>query len=155
MEEAVYTYFDLHPQEQQSNLGRSGEKTQISPIQPKQLRGIDYGCGPTEVFRLILQAPHLSIESYDPLFFNNPLSESYDFIICQEVCEHFKNPKAEFAKLKSHLHPQGVLFLKTKLHTKDTNFFNWFYAQDFTHVCFYSATTLQYLAQIFQKLVFV
>jgi hypothetical protein len=154
MRATVLEHLGLKPRA--SGAARTATATEkIASSQGPLLRGLDYGCGPTEVFRLILDHPQIDLESFDPHFFKRDLEGPYDFIICQEVCEHFKNPKEDFIKLKNLLSAQGVLFLKTNLYTKDTVFFEWFYANDFTHVCFYNQTTVRYLGGLFHCLVFV
>lgn len=113
-------------------------------------RGLDYGCGPTPLLaRLMREAGH-HVALYDPYFHpdTGPLSARYDFITCTEVAEHFHNPAVEFRRLDTLLKPGAWLGLMTCFQTDDARFAGWNYRRDPTHVVFYRANTLKYLAGI-------
>jgi SAM-dependent methyltransferase len=122
---------------------------------PVNTKGLDYGCGPTNVMSELLKQHSFAVDDYDPNFFNHPLEKQYDFIICHEVCEHFENPQQDFNHIKELLNPNGVLFLRTRLYQPNQVFSQWSYARDKTHVCFYNEATIDWLKTQFANLVFV
>ncbi len=124
-------------------------------INPSSLKGLDYGCGPTNVMSQLLLKHSFLVDDYDPIFFNQTLAKQYDFIICHEVCEHFQNPNHDFMAIKELLKPNGVLFLRTRLYQPNQVFSQWSYARDKTHICFYNETTINWLKSQFKNLVFV
>ncbi|MEQ8700574.1 MAG: methyltransferase domain-containing protein, partial [Bauldia litoralis] len=75
-----------------------------------------------------------------------PLEETYDFITCTEVAEHFHRPAAEFDRLDSLLRPGGWLAVMTCFQTDDDRFATWHYRTDPTHVVFYREATLRTIA---------
>jgi hypothetical protein len=85
---------------------------------------------------------------YDPFFHNDPAAfeQTYDFITCTEVAEHFHHPAEEFDRLDSLLRPGGWLALMTCFQTDDDSFADWHYRRDPTHVVFYRPATLQMIA---------
>ncbi|WP_050855571.1 methyltransferase domain-containing protein [Gillisia limnaea] len=62
---------------------------------------MDYGCGTGPVATAELVKHSYKVNLYDPYFENHPevFEETYDFIICCEVMEHFHNPFEEFNRL--------------------------------------------------------
>lgn len=122
----------------------------LERLQPAQ-KGLDYGCGPGPALAELLRDAGHSVALYDPFFYPNPqpLSETYDFITCTEVAEHFHQPAVEFKRLDKLLKPGGWLALMTCFQTDDSRFANWHYRRDPTHVIFYRESSLQKLAQHF------
>lgn len=103
---------------------------------------LDYGCGPGPALAdMLLEAGH-SVQVYDPFFYPNqsPLAQCYDAITCTEVAEHLYEPAVVFDTLAALLKPQGWLALMTCF-LPESNFENWHYRRDPTHVVFYSAET--------------
>ena len=107
-------------------------------------RGLDFGCGAGPVASVMLGEKGYKTALYDPFFHDNPeaLKGKYDYIICSEVAEHFKEPLKEFMLLKSLLKPGGSLFCMTELINETMNFEKWTYKNDPTHVIFYTIRTL-------------
>jgi SAM-dependent methyltransferase len=107
-------------------------------------KGLDFGSGTGPVIAKLLREKGYDVELYDPFFCDNPkaLEKKYDFIICCEVIEHFHFPAKEFKLLKSLLSPGGMLFCMTDLYSEKTDFKNWYYKNDPTHVFFYHQSTL-------------
>jgi 2-polyprenyl-3-methyl-5-hydroxy-6-metoxy-1,4-benzoquinol methylase len=70
-------------------------------------RGLDYGCGPGPALSVMLEELGYDVALYDPFYADNAavLLDSYDFITCTEVAEHFFNPAAEFRRLAGMLNP--------------------------------------------------
>ncbi len=112
------------------------------------MRGLDYGCGPGPVLAYMLLERGFDMSVYDPLYADDRtvFDRRYDFITCSEVAEHFHAPAQEFLRLDSLLETRGVLAVMTELLTPERDFARWHYPRDPTHVCFYSAHTLEWLA---------
>ncbi|MDT8363298.1 MAG: class I SAM-dependent methyltransferase [Nitrosomonas sp.] len=117
---------------------------------PPASRGLDYGCGPGPALaRIMAEAGH-AMALFDPFFQpdQSVLKETYDFVTCTEVAEHFHHPAAEFARLQRLINPRGWLAVMTTFQTDDAAFAHWHYRRDPTHVVFYRETTLRYLADL-------
>ncbi len=114
-----------------------------------QDQGLDFGCGTGPVIHYLLQQEGYLVTQYDPFFWNQPeaLKQSYDYIICCEVIEHFHNPRQEFSQLYSLLNLGGRLYCMTELLTEEIDFKDWSYKDDFTHVFFYHPETIQWIKQ--------
>ena len=113
--------------------------------------GLDYGSGPLPVLAIMLRERGFRVAAYDPFFLAdaNALRRSYDFIACSETAEHFFDPAAEFARLDAMLRPGGWLGVMTEVLVDDSAFTGWRYARDPTHVSFYRAETLSWIADRF------
>ena len=124
-------------------------------------KGLDFGCGKTEIVKYVLTQKGYNIKGYDPFYFDNKalLKEDYDYITSCEVIEHLYTPKKDFQVLFNRLQPEGKLFLKTSLYDPAINFENWWYKNDPTHVSLYTKKSLEYIRdyygfsslQIFEK----
>lgn len=111
----------------------------LKPYINKSDKGLDYGCGPGPILDHLFAECGIEIDLYDPFFYSNKiLEESYDFITCTEVAEHFYHPGSELVKLDEKLKPGGYLLIMTEVRPKDKPFLDWGYRMDSTHVCFYS-----------------
>lgn len=113
------------------------------------LQGLDFGCGPGPTLSLMLAESGQQMSIYDPYFADNPqvLTQSYDFICATEVIEHFYQPAREWQLWLQLLKPGGWLGLMTKITDQVTDFANWHYKNDPTHVSFFSSKTFAYLAK--------
>lgn len=114
-------------------------------------RGLDFGSGITSAISHRLLSAGYQVQLYDPFFNDHKflLEETYDFIVCCEVMEHFHNPAKEFKLLSNMLKPNGKLFCMTSLFNEAMDFDTWYYKNDFTHVFFYSLPTLEFICRIF------
>ena len=117
----------------------------------RQAIGLDFGAGTGPVISEVLQEKGYRVVQYDPFFFPDArlLNATYDYIVCCEVIEHFSNPAREFALLKRLLKPGGRLYCMTHLYDETISFSNWYYKKDPSHVFFYRAETLTWIAQAF------
>lgn len=118
----------------------------------KVAAGLDFGSGKDSAISFLLTKEGYQVQKFDPFFYNEPsvLKENnFDYIIVCEVAEHFYDPAAEFAKLRSYLKPNGYLFVMTSLVTEKIDFANWSYRRDSTHVCFFSEKACSNLQQQF------
>ena len=110
--------------------------------------GLDYGCGFAPALANILKTYGYKVELYDPFFFPNKdlLLKKYKFITCSEVVEHFFNPYEEFDKINNLLDYNSWFGLMTSFQPKDTQFENWHYRRDPTHVVFYKRKTFEHIS---------
>ncbi|MEO1491735.1 MAG: class I SAM-dependent methyltransferase [Pseudomonadota bacterium] len=110
--------------------------------------GLDYGCGPGPALAAVLREAGHDVALWDPFFARDPavLSNTYDFITCTEVAEHFHTPAEEFTRLDTLLRPGGWLAVMTCFQTDDARFADWHYRKDPTHVVFYRRETFDVIA---------
>ena len=89
------------------------------------------------------------VRGYDPHFCPNEsaLGDRYDFVTCTETAEHFVDPKTDFDILHGALLPGGWLGLMTSMPNDWDEFADWYYHRDPTHLCFYSADTMRWIAR--------
>jgi SAM-dependent methyltransferase len=113
--------------------------------------GLDYGCGPSPVLGAMFTAAGYPTESYDPFFFGDEsvLGKTYDFVSCSEVLEHVHDPLACLGRLDSIVRPGGLIAFMTRFFGLDSPFPDWWYHRDPTHVCFYCAKTMEWIARAF------
>ena len=113
--------------------------------------GLDYGCGKGPVISKQLVEKRYRVDLYDPYFYPDTsyLNNTYDYIFSCEVFEHFYHPFEEIKKLHSILKQGGVLIIKTHLYNNQTDFKNWYYRKDQTHVFIYTFKTFEYIADYF------
>ena len=111
--------------------------------------GLDYGSGPGPALSIMLGEAGFPTAVYDPFYAPDraPLARTWDFITCTETAEHFFEPAAEFERLDSLLRPGGILALMTTMRDDSCPLDEWWYVRDFTHVCFYSARTMIWIAR--------
>jgi len=116
-----------------------------------QHSGLDYGCGPGPVISTVLHEHGYRVAQYDPFFDRDPqpLSATYDFIVCCEVIEHFHRPAEEFARLRDMLNPDGHLVCMTSLYHPGIDFATWRYRKDPTHVFILLAETVDHITEHF------
>jgi Methyltransferase domain len=114
-------------------------------------RGLDVGSGPGPTLSLMLQERGFPTQNYDPYFAPDVsvLETTYDFITATEVVEHFYNPGQEFRRLDALLNPSGYLGIMTELVRDDRPFDKWHYPRDPTHVSFYRARSMEWIAKSF------
>ena len=111
-------------------------------------KGLDFGCGPGPTLAAMLSEQGFSMALYDPFFHpdKSSLQTQYDFITCTETAEHFHHPFAEFDRLDHLLKPLGHLGVMTCFATQGSDFKNWHYRRDPTHVVFYCEMSFRVIA---------
>lgn len=129
----------------------------------KKHKGLDFGCGKTEIVKYVLEQQGYDIKGYDPFYFNDKqlLQAQYNYITSCEVIEHLYQPKEVFEQLYNMLLPEGKLFLKTSLFDVEQNFEKWWYKNDPTHVSLYTVKSLEFIKkslgfmklEVFKKLI--
>lgn len=110
-------------------------------------KGLDFGAGTGPVIASVLRDNNYSIDLYDPFFHNHPalLTQTYDYIVCCEVIEHFHQPEIEFSLLRKLLNPRGKLYCFTDIYHPGIDFHLWYYKNDMTHVFIYQKETLEWI----------
>ncbi len=111
--------------------------------------GLDFGSGPGPTLSKMFEEAGVTMEIYDPIYSpkQSPLEKAYDFVTASEVIEHFRNPADDLERLWSCVKPGGLLGVMTKLALGKSEFENWHYKNDRTHVCFFSQETLTWIAK--------
>ena len=119
----------------------------LSPLQ----KGLDFGCGPGPTLSLLLEEQSHHVDLYDLYYHNDSavFEKKYVFICATEVMEHLGDPNREFESLFTMLQQGGWLGIMTKLVIDEEAFSQWHYIRDLTHICFYSRSTFEYLAERF------
>jgi len=128
-------------------LGRLLER--VVPLVAPGAEGLDYGCGEPAVLAEMLRAAGLDVTGYD-LYFrpdDAALQRDYDFIVCSETAEHFREPLGEFRRLEGMLRAGGILGVMTGMPECWSGFEHWHYRHDKTHICFYSPRTMGFIAE--------
>ena len=112
-------------------------------------RGLDYGAGPGPALKRMLQEEGYEASMYDPFFApdRSTLETMYDFVTCTETAEHFSHPRDEFDRFQALLKAPGWLGVMTGMLDSWDEFPDWHYHRDPTHICFYSKTTMSWIAR--------
>ena len=110
--------------------------------------GLDYGCGPSHTIEFLL--PSMRLNNYDPNFYPNSdaLELKYDFIVLSEVIEHLKNPLQEVLKIKKLLKNNSRLYIQTQMYNENTDFANWYYRRDPTHIVFFNKQSFEFIKKL-------
>ncbi len=145
--------YDLHNNDRNDPEYRSFLMQILDPlveIVPVGNRGLDFGSGPEPVLTQMFRERGYAINCYDPYYANKTrvLEEIYDFLVCCETAEHFAKPREEWERFKKLVKPGGVIAIKTELMHENRDFTKWHYIRDETHLCFYSAVTIEQLCKI-------
>ncbi len=111
--------------------------------------GIDFGCGPAPTISVMAAERGIKVFDYDLYYCDDKslLETQYDFIVSTEVIEHIANPHNLLILWDSMLKNDGVLAIMTKRVKDKTAFSRWHYKNDPTHICFYSLSTFDWIAQ--------
>lgn len=114
--------------------------------------GLDFGSGPGPTLSLMFKEAGHQMAIYDKFYAPtlSTLDQLYDFITATEVVEHFHRPGFELERLWSLLNPGGLLGIMTQLIPEGLPFADWYYLKDPTHVCFFSRSTCEWLAEHWQ-----
>lgn len=115
---------------------------------PPPARGLDFGAGPGPALARMLEERGYGMSLYDVHFHPDPsvLDERYDFIVCTETAEHFRDPRAEFGRFQELLRPAGWLAIRTELYPAARPFSEWHYPRDPTHISIFTEETLRWIA---------
>jgi len=96
---------------------------------------------------MLTEAGH-QMTLWDPFFEDHPevLEQQYDFVTCTEVLEHLRQPLETLETFNRLIRPGGWLGLMTCFQTDDAAFAGWHYRKDPTHIVFYKAETIDFIA---------
>ncbi|MFY0612076.1 MAG: class I SAM-dependent methyltransferase [Hyphomicrobiaceae bacterium] len=150
--EAEYRHYQSHENDVDDPGYRAFLSRLAEPLRARlapKSRGLDYGCGPGPALAHMLREAGHEVALYDPFFCadRSVLADTYDFVTCSEVAEHFFDPADEFEQFDRLLQPGGWLGLMTCFQTDDDKFAKWHYRQDPTHVVFYKHETLAFVSR--------
>ena len=111
--------------------------------------GLEFGCGHGPALADMLRLKGYMVDLYDPFFYpnKNVLEKKYNFITCTETIEHFFNPYNEFKLLDNLLLDNAWLGIMTCFLSEESQFENWYYRKDPTHVVFYAEKTFRIIAE--------
>lgn len=148
-EKAIY---DRHENDTQDLGYRRFLARSLEPLLhycPAPAQGLDFGCGPGPALIEMAQEHGYQMQAYDKFYAANEQiwQQRYDFITATEVVEHLDRPYSTLTRLWSLLHPKGLMIIQTKRVWDDERFSRWHYAQDPTHIGFFSEHAFQWLAQ--------
>lgn len=143
--------YDLHQNDPDDQGYRRFLSRIFIPMQERLApgsHGLDFGSGPGPTLSVMFEEVGHCMALYDPFYARQPsvLEKQYDFITATEVVEHLHDPKKELDRLWTCLKPGGRLGIMTKLVLDHEAFARWHYKNDLTHVCFFSRTTFEWLA---------
>lgn len=127
-------------------------KTLLDPVLHRCLpssRGLDFGAGPYPMMAEVAKDMGYQLEIYDPFFAPNDhlLSEQFDFVLSCEVVEHFTNPLNSFEQMIRLVKAGGLLGIKTGIFDDQSDFSNWHYVKDETHISIYTERTLLWISR--------
>ena len=116
--------------------------------------GLDFGSGSGSALPPLLEEEGYSLELFDIFYHPNEevFQKRYAFITATEVFEHLKAPLFEVRRLWEVLEPGGYLGVMTsRLESLNATgprqeFASWHYIRDPTHICFWSESSFNYLA---------
>lgn len=148
-EKAVY---DHHENDHKDKGYRAFLKKLLTPLTEGIDPGttcLDFGSGPGPAISTIMRELGHKCENYDQFYASQPLllTKKYDLVTSTEVVEHLREPDEVIKLLFDCLTPEGSLGLMTSLQPKDKAFASWHYIKDPTHICFYSESTMAYIAE--------
>jgi len=128
----------------------------LSIKDPKEppIKLLDFGCGKEAALCHLLRSRAIDCYPYDPLYDDLRLPnvvDKYDIIVACEVIEHLRDISCELRLMVSLLRPGGAIILRTRLYDGAPDFQNWWYAQDPTHINFFSGKTMEKLASSIDK----
>ncbi|QSA96585.1 class I SAM-dependent methyltransferase [Methylococcus sp. EFPC2] len=148
-EKAVYDLHDNDPDDAgyRRFLGRLLPPL-LERVKPG-MEGLDYGCGPGPALARMLEEAGMPMVLYDPHYRpdSGALERTYDFVTCTETVEHFRRPAEDWTRLAALLKPGAWLAVMTQPVISRERFERWQYKNDPTHLAFYSAHTLRWLAE--------
>jgi SAM-dependent methyltransferase len=125
----------------------------VCDLRRPSARILDFGSGGSAVLTILLTENGFDCTAYDPLFNINIDNDGspYDIIILCEVIEHLRNIEGEMKKIKNLLKKDGILIIRTRLYPSVEKIENWWYAQDKTHINFFTTRTIDKIARIINR----
>ncbi|MFC3419369.1 class I SAM-dependent methyltransferase [Salinicoccus hispanicus] len=122
----------------------------VFPYVGENKQALDFGSGPVPVLAQLLEQNHnYVVDIYDLFYAPEKVyqGKNYGLITTTEVVEHLAEPMEYFRQFAKLMKPDGVLAVMTLFHPNDMSLFNnWHYIRDRSHVSFYTAKTMHYIA---------
>ncbi len=120
---------------------------------PPPGRLLDYGCGKNAVLTNLLKNRGRNCDPFDPLYGYYPPSPTYkyDTIILCEVIEHLRNVNKTLPEIENLLKRKGCIIIRTRLRPPEVKIEKWWYAQDLTHINFFSVKALEFAARLLKR----
>lgn len=145
-------HYDLHENDPTDDRYRKFLSRLFDPVAARlspNSSGLDFGSGPGPTLSLMFAEAGHRCAIYDCFYApeEGVLSAQYDFVTASEVVEHLHRPGEVLDQLWACVRPGGVLGIMTKIVRNQSAFTTWHYILDPTHVCFYSASTFDWLAK--------
>jgi SAM-dependent methyltransferase len=144
--------YNLH----NNDIGNSGYVSYLDKFKkiiiehsPINAQILDFGSGKNAVLSRLMDKNVYKIDSYDPLF-DRMLKDGtskYDMVVLCEVVEHLKNLNDEIRLIQKLLKNNGKIVIRTRLYHSIETVPSWWYAQDKTHINFFSIQSLSELAR--------
>ena len=124
---------------------------QLKPRLKPGSTGLDFGSGPGPALSAMMKENGFNILTYDKYFQpdRSVLKTQYEFITSTETVEHLSNPREIFDLFHRILKPSGWIGLMTSMLDNWSEFSDWHYHRDPTHVSFYSKSSMQWVANQF------
>jgi hypothetical protein len=118
------------------------------PVQDPDV--LDFGSGPNAALTTILLGRGIRCRAYDPLYGvgEDALQRPCDVLMACEVLEHLRDLPTELARMGAVIRPDGYLVCRTRFRPADAEFGQWWYANDPTHINFFSTVALQYVSDV-------
>jgi len=134
----------------------------INDPRERPIKLLDFGCGSEAVLCRLLAMRGIGIDCrpYDPLYEGLRMLPDavgkYDIIVASEVIEHLRDITGDLRLMVGLLRGGGAIILRTRLYDDSgvdasSDFQSWWYAQDPTHINFFSGKSLSRLAMIAGK----
>lgn len=101
---------------------------------------LDFGCGEHQVLSGLLTDRGIACSAYDPLYGigADALDRRYDVVVMCEVIEHLRDLSREVALIGRLVARNGFVVVRTQVCEETTDFRTWWYAQDPTHILFFT-----------------
>lgn len=144
--------YDLHQNDINDQGYRDFLHTAIDKALPflnKNMKGLDFGCGPAPVLAHLMGNQGYHCDYYDPFYYPELPGKNYDFIFATECLEHFHNPLTTIREILSKIRHKGLWIIKTNFWKESQDFQNWHYRRDDTHVGFFHFDTINYFSCLF------
>ncbi len=141
---------DVDDPEYRKFLGRL--YNELKPYLVTGAEGLDYGSGPGPALVAMMREDGFDVDQYDIFFHSDEavLKKTYDFITCTETAEHFSNPESEFQRLFDMMREPAWLGIMTGMLADWSQFPDWYYHHDPTHVNFFSKKTMSWISEKYQ-----
>jgi len=113
---------------------------------------LDFGAGSGPTISVVLEEQGWPVTNYDPIFYPeiSTLDKKYDLISSTEVVEHFFVPHKSWKQLFSLRKQNGHVVVMTQCsdaYFTETDFLNWRYIREKSHVAFYHSQTMSWIAK--------